>query len=339
MKKIIIILCVFICLVGCSNKKQNENKKEENIPVQDNQNGKEINWFVDPESNTRPYAVMINCHNNALPQSDINKAYLVYELMVEGGITRMLALFKDTDATKIGSVRSARSQYLGYVLENDATYVSAGGSSEGLREVSKLKINRIDVDNNKYGIRDNTLKRDYEHTLFTSIEKLKTASKNNNFKTTTDKGLLLKYSNEELDLSKYDSSIKAENISIKYSDYRTSKYIYDSNSKSYLRFMNSKENIDLTSKEQYKVKNIIVYDVKYTSFESDNYYGYQKIDNIGNGDGYYITNGYAIPITWTKDNLSSKTIYRIKETDEELVVNNGNTYIQIYPKRNPLTIK
>ena len=102
--------------------------------------------------------------------------------------------------------------------------------------------------------------------------------------------------------------------------------------------MNSKENIDLTSKEQYKVKNIIVYGLKYTSFSSDNYYGYQKIDNIGSGEGYYITNGYAIPITWKKDSLSSKTIYKIKETGEELVLNNGNTYVQIYPKGNDFKI-
>lgn len=334
MKKIVILLCVFICLVGCSNKKENlpENepeKKEEEV----------INWFVDPESITRPYAVMINCHNGALPQSDLDKAYLVYELMVEGGITRMMALFKDVNASKIGSVRSARSQYLGYVLENDAIYVSAGGSNEGLREVTKLGINRIDVDNTAYGIRDKSLNRDYEHTLFTSTSKLSSATNAANFKISTDAGLLFKYSSDEIDLSKYESSIEASNISIKYSDYRTSKYTYDNNSKTYLRFMNNKENVDLTTNEQYKVKNIVVYDVKYTTFTSDGYTGYQKIDNIGSGEGYYITNGYAVPITWEKKNLSSKTIYKIKETNEELVINNGNTYIQIYPKGNNLTIK
>ena len=342
MKKFIIFICVFLCLVGCSNEKPKEpeipnpNEQKEEEPKQEEK--APVKWIVDPESKTRPYAVMINCHNNALPQSDVNKAYIVYELMVEGGITRMMALYKDADASKIGSVRSARSQYLGYVLENDATYVSAGGSKEGIREVNKLGINRIDVDNSAYGMRDTKLKRDYEHTLFTSIDKLKKASKNYNYRTTTDKGLLLKYSEEELDLSKYKSAIKAENISIKYSDYRTSKYTYDSTNKTYLRFMNNTKNTDLTTGNQYTAKNIIVYGVKYTTFTSDNYYGYQKINNIGSGEGYYITNGYAIPITWSKKDLSSKTIYKIKETKEELVVNNGNTYIQIYPKGNDMKI-
>lgn len=340
MKKFLIFVCIFLCLVGCSNEKANEQEiTNDNEQKQEEQvENTPIDWFVVPESQTRPYAVMINCHNSALPQSDINKAYLVYELMVEGGITRMMALYKDSDASKIGSVRSCRSQYLGYALENDAIYVSAGGSNEGIREVSKLGINRIDVDNSSYGIRDKTLKRDYEHTLFTSIEKLNNASKNNNYRTTSDKGLLLKYSEEELDLSKYTSAIKADNVSIKYSSYRTSKYTYDSTNKTYLRFMNSMKNTDLTTGEQYTAKNIIVYGVKYTTFTSDGYYGYQKIDNIGTGEGYYITNGYAVPITWSKKDISSKTVYKIKETDEELVVNNGNTYIQIFPKGNDMKI-
>ncbi len=336
MKKFIISLFILLTLVGCSNTKPNVDPKPEQEKEQEKE---QTNWFVDPNSNTRPFAVMINCHNNALPQSDINKAYIVYELMVEGGITRMLALYKDKNVEKIGSVRSARSQYLDYVLENDAIYVSAGGSQEGIRMVNKLGINRMDVDNSSYGIRDKNLKRDYEHTLFTSTEKLKLAAKNYNYKTTTDKSLLLKYSEKEIDLSNYKTAIKANNISIKYSNYRTSKYTYETSTNSYLRFMNNNKNVDLTTNEQYNVKNIIVYGVKYTTFSSDGYWGYQKIDNIGSGEGYYITNGYAIPIIWSKKDKTSKTIYKIKETNEELVANNGNTYIQIYPKGNDFSIK
>ncbi len=91
MKKFIIFICVFLCLVGCSNEKPKEpevpnpNEQKEEEPKQEEKTP--VKWIADPESKTRPYAVMINCHNNALPQSDVNKAYIVYELMVEGGIT------------------------------------------------------------------------------------------------------------------------------------------------------------------------------------------------------------------------------------------------------------
>jgi len=332
MKKFLMSLCCLLLVCGCSKEvsepENNETPKE---------NNKQEVTIIDVNSNTRPYAVMINTHNDALPQSGLNDAYIVYELMVEGGITRMMALFKDVDLTKVGSVRSARVQYLDYVYENDAIYVSAGGAKEAIQQISKEGINHIDVDG-IYGVRDTSLDRAWEHTLFTNSNLLNKAVTNKKINTTTTKSNLLNYSAEEIDLSKYSSAIKANDISIKYSNYRTSIYKYDENNKNYLRYLNSTANTDLVSKEQYTAKNIIAYALDYTTYTYNNYSGYQRIDNIGSGEGYYISNGYAVPITWEKTNKTSQTVYKIKETGEELVVNDGNTYIQIYPKKGNMTI-
>lgn len=336
MKKILTILFCILLVCGCTNNKTSYNNDDKG----NNTTGKTENGditIIDINSDTRPYAVMINTHNAALPQSGLNDAYIVYELMVEGGITRMMALFKDVDANKIGSVRSARAQYLDYVYENDAIYVSAGASKEATNLISSEKISHIDVDG-AYGVRDKSLNRAWEHTLFTNTNLLKTAVSNKSIKNTTTQDNLLNYSAEELDLSKYSNAIKADNVSIKYSNYRTSIYKYDAANKNYLRYLNSTANTDLVSGEQYTAKNIIVYAVKHTTYEDHGYYGYQKLDNIGTGEGYYISNGYAVPITWEKASKTSQTIYKIKETGEELVVNDGNTYIQIYPTSGNLTI-
>ena len=59
---------------------------------------------------------------------------------------------------------------------------------------------------------------------------------------------------------------------------------------------------------------------------------------IGSGDGYFITNGYAVPITWEKESRSSQTVYRYKN-GKEIKVNDGNTYIQIQPLGETLTIE
>ena len=66
---------------------------------------------------------MIDNHLDALPQAGLNKAYIVYEMIVEGGETRLMALFKDRDLEKIGPIRSSRHYFLDYALENDAIYV------------------------------------------------------------------------------------------------------------------------------------------------------------------------------------------------------------------------
>ena len=142
--------------------------------------------IIDVNSDTRPYAVMINCHNGALPQAGLDKAYIVYELMVEGGITRMMALFKDTDVDKIGSVRSARTQYLDYVYENDAIYGHAGGAEDALKRIASEGINDVDVDG-EYGFRDTSLNRAWEHKLFTSTKLLREGTSNRKYRTTTDR--------------------------------------------------------------------------------------------------------------------------------------------------------
>ena len=287
--------------------------------------------IIDVNSNTRPYAIMINCHNGALPQSGLQDAYIVYEIMVEAGITRMMALFKDVDFDKVGSIRSARNQYLAYVWENDAIYIHAGGSAEAVERMTKEKVNNFSVDG-KYGQRDKELakKRAWEHTLFTKSSSLKQAVSDKGFRSTTDTKNLLTYSAKELDLSKYKTT-KADKVTIKYSNYRTSSYDYDSNSKTFLRNIGNQKNVDLVTGKQYQVKNIIVYGVKYSSYTDHGYSGYQRLSNTGTGEGYYITDGVALPITWEKKDEKSQTIYKVKETGEELVVNDGNTYIQIYP--------
>jgi hypothetical protein len=64
----------------------------------------------DPARAGRPVvAVKIdNDDRQARPQSGIAAAEVVYELVVEGGATRFLALFHATDATPVGPIRSAR---------------------------------------------------------------------------------------------------------------------------------------------------------------------------------------------------------------------------------------
>lgn len=350
-KNLIISIILIIVLVGLvvaivfytkSVKKNNNNtpnsgnNSNPNTEIKNNTEEEKKVSIIDVDSNTRPYAVMINCHNAALPQAGLNNAYIVYELMVEGGITRMMALFKDKDVDKIGSVRSARTQYLDYVYENDAIYAHAGGAADADRRLANENINHVDVDG-AYGIRDKSLNRAWEHKLFTTTNLIKKGATAKGYRLTTDTKSLLKYTAKEIDMTKYNSSV-ANNISIKYSDYRTSNYTYDSSSKTYLRSMNSTKNTDLVTGEQYKVKNILVYAVNYSSYCDHGYCLYQKIDNVGTGEGLYITDGYSVPIIWEKPSKNAKTTYKLKETGKELELNDGNTYIQIYPTSGKLAI-
>lgn len=331
-KKILLITMLLVLICGCGK----EEKKLENTDDNKVQEKKEVQ-IVDLNSNERPIAVMINTHKDARPQAGLSDAYMVYEIMVEGGITRMMALYtQDFTEEKIGAIRSSRHNYLDYVLENDAIYIHWGGSPQAYSDLSSLKITHIDgiTYGNKYFVTDKTLKRAIEHTRFTSTELIKKGIEDLKLKTTTDKGYLLNYTADKVNLSEKDGSSKANNITLKYSKYQTVSYEYNSEEEVYYRFMSGDAHTDLVTKEQYHFKNIIAYSVKYNTIDD---YGRQDLENIGEGEGVYITNGYSIPIKWIKKDRSSKTVYTYLD-GTEIDVSDGNTFIQIYPTTGKLTI-
>ena len=146
-KKVVLIFFLLLVItgIGCYallNKEElveNVKKVVDKLP---DEKVKEIT-VIDVDSKSRSIAVMINNHPSARPyQSGLQDAYLVYELIVEGGLTRYLAVFKDQTTERIGSVRSARHYFLDYALENDAIYVHYGWSPQAKSDISKLKVKK-----------------------------------------------------------------------------------------------------------------------------------------------------------------------------------------------------
>ena len=283
---------------------------------------------------------MINNHNQARPyHSGLQEAFLVYEMIVEGGITRMMAVFKDQVTARIGSVRSSRHYYLDYALENDAIYVHFGWSPQAERDIRLLGINNINGLYDSAFWRDYNLPINYEHKAVTSMENINNVANQKGYRkeynsTNVEEELVLNYSIDEINIDSSEDSVIANNISVPYSYYMTSSYVYDATNKYYLRYANGIEHKDYITGEQYHFKNIIITNI--TNYRIDSY-GRQGLSNIGNGTGYFITNGYARPITWEKASRESKTVYKYLD-GTEIVVNDGNTFIQIQPTNQVTTI-
>ncbi len=325
---IIVVVIILICLnLPKEKEKVTENQKPKEEPLK----------ILDLNSNSRPYAVMINNIKTVWGyQSGIQDAYLVYEIIVEGGYTRLMALYKDKDLSRIGSVRSSRHYFLDYALENDAIYVHFGWSPQAESDMKTLGVNNINFMSYNGYTRDTSLGLATEHTAFTTTSKIMSGAQYYKYRTTTDEKPLLDYSVSSIDLSTMEGAIQANKVYIDFSNSRSTSFEYDSVNKVYNRLQNNTLHKDYSGL-QYTAKNIITYQVNSYTISGDDK-GRQTLENIGKGTGWYISEGYAVPITWEKSQRSSKTIYRYKD-GTELKVNDGNTYIEIQPLNREFTIE
>ena len=270
---------------------------------------------------------MIDNHSDAWPQAGLNQAYMVYEIIVEGGETRLMALFKGVDLDKIGPVRSARHYFIDYAMENDAIYVHFGQSPQAQSDIKKFSINDIN------GIAEDgttfwRVKDKYApHNAVTSTEKLLESAKSKNYRTTSTEESVLNYVTDEVNLE--DGQV-ADTVTIPHSDLQTVTYEYDKENKVYVRYARGEEQTDWDTDEPVTTKNIIItFCNNYTLSDSENK-GRQGLKNIGTFDGYYITNGRAIKIQCIKNARDEKTIYQ-DMNGNEIQVNDGNTFVNICP--------
>ena len=333
--KILIIVLIILILAagGIMAYKITKDKQNETQEVSENQNEdiltagieeKEVQIF---NGNDRPIAVMIDNHNGAWPQAGLNQAYLVYEIIVEGGETRLMALFKGVNLDNIGPVRSARHYFLDYAMENDAIYTHFGWSPQAQSDITKYSINNINGITESESAFWRVKDKSSPHNVMTSTEAILKIAKSKGYKTTSTKESVLNYVTDDVEL---EDGQEATTVTIPHSTLQTVKYEYDEEYRVYKRYARNKAQTDYDTGNSVTTKNIIItFCDNYTLQDSENK-GRQGLKNIGTFNGYYITNGRAIKIKCIKETRDAQTRYEDLQGNE-IEVNDGNTWINICP--------
>lgn len=325
---LIIVIIIAAILLGMKFAKSNNILQTAVDKNEEQKNDKTVVEIKDVQifkGTDRPIAVMIDNHKSAMPQANLTKAYMVYEIIVEGGETRLMALYKGKELEKLGPIRSSRHYFLDYALENDAIYVHFGFSPQAKNDISKLGVNNIngiyESSKNFWRVKDKYA----PHNAVTSTKNVLEIAKRDNYRVTSDKESVLKYVGDEVNLN---SDIIANTVTIPYSDSNTVSYEYDEETKTYTRYSRKIKQVDWDTKEPVTVKNIIVTFCKNTRLNDGENKDRQTIDNIKTLKGYYITNGKAIEITCEKTSRSGKTLYKTLD-GKEIEVNDENIGISV----------
>ena len=281
---------------------------------------------------SRPIAVMIDNEKPAwVNHGGLNSAYMLYEFIIEGGETRIMAFFKGVEPDYIGPVRSARHYFLDYAMEHDAIFTHFGWSPLAQSDIKALGINNIN------GIYDTFFwrvppKSSY-HNAITSMENLIKQITNKKYRNTSTAKSVVEYNRYDTDIESGDI---ANSIKIKYSATQNVSYEYDAERKVYLRSMRGQVHKDSQTGEQFYAKNIVMLHVKDELLDDPEDKGRRNLYNTGTGKGYYVTNGKIEPIVWEKKDRKSVTNY-YDMNGEEITFNDGITWVQIVPINGTIT--
>lgn len=291
---------------------------------------------------TRPLAVMINNHTDARPQSGLDQADLVYEIVAEGGITRFLAFFNSSVPEKIGPVRSTREYYLVLVKElGDAMLMHIGYSPQALVAIESWPVRSLSRGGAQFWRDEARLAAGIptEHTAYVDGQEMLKKGIELGWEGTSD--TFTPYAFKDDSAAKpEDTAEKATELTIDFwnpGDY-SAIWKYDNATNSYLRSMGYDENdqpvphIDAESNKEISAKNVIVQFAKETSIVGDdkNRLDYEL---VGSGEGIVFVDGKVYKVTWSKSDRDARTKFYSLD-GEEVKFNRGKFWIAIVPDRN-----
>ncbi|MGM9538436.1 MAG: DUF3048 domain-containing protein [Candidatus Onthomonas sp.] len=286
-------------------------------------------------SNNRPVMVMLNNLKQALPQSGNGQADIIYEILEEGGITRMLAVYQDISAVEgnLGTIRSTRPYYVHLVAGMDGILVHAGGSGAAYDVIDSLGITDLDA---LGGAASNLFWRDKgrlsagiatEHTMYITASDIANYLSNSGLRTEHKDGFSMKHTFSE-DATPADGS-DANVITVPFSGYKTGEFKYDAESGEYLVSEYGSAYVDETTGKQVSVKNVLIIMTQVSTIEGDSK-GRLNVAMSGSGIGYFACGGKYIPINWSRSTQDS--LYEFTTMDgQPLVLGVGSSYVNIVP--------
>lgn len=285
-------------------------------------------WVPETYGKNRPYAIQFSNFKKVSNQSGIMEADIVYEALVEGGITRLLGIGENYTGSRIGSIRSSRHYFASIADEYDAIYIHYGKTKYAKSKLKQLAINNLDGET---GIGSKVFYRDKSiaapHNAFTSKERILEGIKSKGYRTEYVDGYKPHFS-FNLENVIPVSGDKADKVTIKYSSYISPYFVYNSSDNLYYRYQFKNEHKDTVTDKQLTFTNIIIQFVKEWDIDKNDY---QTMDlEDAQGDGYYITQGFKVPITWRKKE-SDRWMRYYDQNGNELSINPGKTYISLFP--------
>lgn len=287
-------------------------------------------WIDESLKDQRPIAAMVDNELTALPHYGLSDADVVYEVMnstKNDRITRLMVLVKDWEKIEqLGSIRSTRPTNILLAAEWNAVLCHDGGPFY----IDPYLANDYSANFSGGFDRVNNGKA-REFTEYICTGNLDDKFESSKYSKEYDEyypGPHYKFAEDEVTLEDADGVIDATQIVLPFKHNKsTLKYNADTQTYDYYEYGDA--HVDAGNNNQVLTfKNVLIQNCTFHQYDENGYLIYNCIDT--NREGYYVTNGKAIPVTWAKTGDTEPTRYFDKDGNE-IEINTGKTYVTLVP--------
>ena len=275
--------------------------------------------------NRRPLCIMIDNHEAARPQAGLNAADLVFEMPVEGGISRYMAVFQSREPERVGPVRSARDCFLDRMLELQGIYVHFGGSYPALDRIATEAYETLDglvyCGDGSAIYRDDSTGKWAPHNAYADPARLRELADSLGYAPERAAGAPGYRFRESAETPKGQS---AETIRLSFSDANETSFSYVKDEGLYHIYKDGEEQADEDSGEAMVCRNVVIQFVPVSLYDPP----LLLVEQSGEGEGWYASMGRIQPIRWKKSGERDLTRYYDAKGDE-ILLNPGQTRIEV----------
>lgn len=284
-------------------------------------------------SKSRPVAIVIKNDRLAAPQYGLSDAGVIYEAAVEGGMTRLLAVYSDLASVNgVGPVIDARTYFYDFAANHNAMIVLAGTTKAGRELAAKRDITALDAivgelepgfERNEQLIKE----RGSENSILAKGAGLKMRALSLGIETKTDKSAVPYKILDSLENREMPGSSHCSKLTVQFSSNMNVYFTFSTLTNSYSRFQYGEKHIDAKTDRQLSFTNLIVIFSDQSTLDTAT--GELSITASGKGTGYYVYGGSYIPISWTR--TGGEYPIKLYEADgkTQLTVSAGKTYIAV----------